>query len=239
MSKLAKNILAKIKKEKIFPRAKWLFMLKNLSLHLAFVLAILLGAVGFAVILTAISSSDFDFFQRKIPVLFKLLPAFWILFLVTFLAFAIFNFRKTKGGHRVNFFVLLLGNFAASIFVGSLIFASFGPGRIGNLENHFAKRMHMKGLHEREISRWQNPENGFLAGKILRVENERIFVLQDFSKQVWQVDFARAKKMHFVKVTPNEKVKMRGEKNSENSFTAAMLAPLGPPPNHRPPWIEF
>jgi len=87
MEKVGKKVLEKIRKEDIKPIPKWHFMLKNSFIWGLFIVNLLLGAIGFAVVIYLLVNNDatWDFSLTKN--IFQ-----WILLAIPFVCLQYFFF---------------------------------------------------------------------------------------------------------------------------------------------------
>ena len=82
---LSKNVLKKIKEDKIEPKPKWIFSLRDLAFWAIFAISLVLGSISTSLIIFILRSNDWDLYKRLGHGLFKFvlitLPYFWLIFL--------------------------------------------------------------------------------------------------------------------------------------------------------------
>jgi len=219
--KKSKKLLDKITSEQIKPSPRWHFVLQNYIFWSVFLMFIIFGSFAFSIILYATTESDFDllfFSGSKIEFLFSTLPLLWILFLGIFLIISIVGIRHTKIGYRYSVLKILGFNILLSIILGALFFYTGGAKK---MELIFAGNIPVyKSIEERRISRWSNPENGFLSGVILKNRNKEIILIEDFNKKKWEVDIKNAFIRSRVNLNLGEKIKIIGKILENNIFIA-------------------
>ena len=236
-TKFSEKILQKIRQKNLRPRSKFFFVARNSLFWAGFILSIFAGAAGFAVILAAIFGADFRFLiSRKVEFFFEILPIFWFVFWILFLIFAVANFRQTSRGWRVRGAFLFLGNFAASVFFGAIFLAAIGIEKIENLESRLP-RFGRENLIENRARRFHRPDFGRLAGEILEIsENiggEKNLTLRDFRhEKIWKIEFENVE--IFGEIAVGARVKIVGEKVSEEVFRAEKIGEFRRPPGFPP-----
>jgi len=126
--KLEQQILEKIKKEKIKPRPKVYFVIKNSFFISLFFISTILGAISFSVIFYIFSNdqSILNYFNLKY---LKNGIFFWLLILIFFIFLALKNSKQIKNSYRYSWNILLLVNLSISIILG-FVFFNFGLGKI-------------------------------------------------------------------------------------------------------------
>lgn len=222
----SQELLDKITEEQIKPSPRWHFLLKNYIFWSVFLLFAVFGSIAFSIILYAVIESDFNLLSSacsKIESLFSILPLLWILFLGIFSIVSIFGIRHTKTGYRYSFLKILSFNILLSVFLGALFFYTGGAEK---MERIFAKNVPIyKSFEERKISRWSNPENGFLSGIILENKNAKIIFMEDWDGKKWEINFEKAVIKGRIFLEKDTKIKMIGEISVDNVFIATQIGP--------------
>jgi hypothetical protein len=225
MGKLCDKVLHKIKEEKISPKPRWHFLLRDCFLWLAFAVSVIVGSLAFCVIFTITLNNDWDIYDRLGRTFFQhvifSLPYLWIILVILFLGLAFYNYKHTKEGYRYEAFTILGLSVIASIVLGALFSASGAGERIDlYLVRNFPGYEKLSCCRNRQDI-WLQPEKGLLAGEIMEIEDESDFTLEDFNGFVWQVE----KEPDFVRRGPvlereGEEVKLLGEREDEFIFHA-------------------
>jgi len=231
MEKLSQKVLEKIKEEKIEPRPRWQFLLKNYSIWTSFVISVGIGAVAFCVTLDILTDNDWDVYRYAIenPMekIFLSFPFLWIIALMLFLGLAYYNYKNTKGGYKYETYYIVGLSILGSVILGGIFHYYFGMGE--KMEALLAENMpfykkiysHCK---DREV--WLQPEKGLLGGEIVRISTPSSFELEDFSGMSWVV-----KKEKNVLIRGNsslfekEEVRIIGEKEEDSIFRAVEIRP--------------
>ena len=189
MANITEKILEKIKEEKIIPKPRWQFLLKNYVLWTAFGASIVVGSLSFAVILNTAFENDWDIYRYldKNPVIFIFisLPYFWIIFLALILAADYYEYKHTKSGYRYRGYLIVLGSIFISFILG-LGFLRLGMGN--GIDEFLARNIpYYSGTLKHKKETWSHPEKGLLAGRIKRIIDDRDFNLEDFRGEIWEV----------------------------------------------------
>lgn len=219
--KKSQKLIDEITSKKIKPSPRWHFVFENYIFWSVFFVFIFFGSIAFSIILYATTESDFDllsFTGSKVEFLFSILPLLWVLFLGIFSIISIFGIRHTKTGYRYSFLKILSANILLSVLLGSLFFYTGGAKK---MEQIFADNIPVyKSFEERRISRWSNPENGFLSGVILENKNKELILIKDFSGNHWEVDIQETFICSNLYLNKGDKIKIIGKILENNIFIA-------------------
>lgn len=231
-SKFSDFIVQKIQKEHIKPIARWHFVLKNILFWCVFTVSILLGAIGFSVIIFALQQAEIGivsvFFKDDIPFFLALLPLFWIVFFVLFVLFSFWGVQHTKKGYRLPFWMLLGINMVLSIGLGTSFHAFDGGEKIEKIVSDNAP--FYQGMERKMKKVWHHPQYGRISGRVLSIQDENIFLLDSFSGDVWEIDTSTRKETdHFAfEILPDALVKILGKPLNEKRFKADIIRPFMP-----------
>ena len=119
-----KRILVKIKKEKIKPKSKWYFILKNSFYLSSFVIFLMLGSISFSIIFYIFSGNTSILIQNYNISELKNAVIFWSILLFVFLIFSILNNKKIFNSYKYSNFSILLFNISISFLIGYLLYFS-------------------------------------------------------------------------------------------------------------------
>lgn len=232
------KVLEKIKRDKIEPKAKWHFLLKDWLVWFLFGLSMAIGALATAVSIFHLKNSDWEIYNRvpggSVNFLFQVLPYFWLIIFILFVIVAYFNFKHTKTGYRYNILIVISVSLFLTLCLGALAF------RIGwgeRLENSLSSGVSFyPGLEHRRARMWARPGEGFLAGEILSV-GEKDFALLDLEDKEWTVSIEQAKLPPVFIIKVGDIVRVVGQKKDDSVFVADMIMTedmLGHMMNNRP-----
>lgn len=226
LKEIESKILKEIKEKKIHPLSKYFFRVKYLGLWFLGIIFIILGGLAVSMVWTVLKYGDWDIYFRLTDNLFFFIflvfPYFWLLLFMAFALFAFWGFKKTKYGYRHKL-IYIISVCIISVGVLAVFFQFAGIGRVmenflaDNFSSSYRKVNNMRGV-------WANPERGLLSGTIKSIENNEI-KLDDFSGQNWKVNIADSRISSQVELKKDEKVKVLGEMQDENSFKAQEIRP--------------
>lgn len=239
ISSLGQDVLKAIKSKKIKPEPKWKFILRNYFLWSISSLSMLIGAFAFSVIIYMLKNNDWDVYENindsLLGFILLTLPYFWIVFLIIFVFVADYNLKHTKKGYRYRVHFLTLVSVAVSMFLGFFLY-NFGVGRA--IDDAFAERIPLyrqsvNKMHQRGMF-WNRPNDGFLSGVVISIENENNFKINDIRDVVWQIEASEAEMFLISELLVDHGVRIYGEKieilseteNLERKFRALKVLPL-------------
>jgi hypothetical protein len=227
-----KKLVEKMKEEKMAPKPRWHFLLKDYVIWAAGTVALLIGAAAVSVLLYLLKYNGWELSagtnKNFWEFLLMTLPYFWIIFLGIFIFILYYNLQHTKKGYRYPVWVIIVFAILASIILGSAFYL-LGVGQ--KIDNILGKKAP---LYERIINPqmlfWLNPEEGRLTGIIASEVKDGNFYLVDPSGQAWEIlgrdseDDARS--ANFLRA--GEPVIIVGRVSGKNIFKAEMIRPALP-----------
>lgn len=225
---LVARILAQIKNNKLAPKPRWRFLLKNYMVWLSGVAALLVGAAAVSVMIYLFKYNDWEVCRqthKSLAEFFLLtLPYFWLLFLGFFVFVIYYNLKHTKHGYRYPLYALILVSVAASIILGSGFFL-MGWGE--KIDDILGRRMPFYGqVMNRQMAFWFNPEEGRLTGIVVDLPDERgYFYLVDPVGGNWQILSLRDRRRPEF-LLEGQPVNLIGQVLSDYQFQAEMVRPL-------------
>ncbi|PIQ77552.1 hypothetical protein COV82_03890 [Candidatus Peregrinibacteria bacterium CG11_big_fil_rev_8_21_14_0_20_46_8] len=234
--KLAQSVLEKIKKQKLEPRPRWHFVLKNGAFWLLFGLAALFGAKAVGLTLFAIFEIDFSLVYRagvRLPAILHMIPLIWVIAFLIFIIAAITGLHHTKRGYKFSVIRLIFINLAVSFVLGGILYAAGAAERTEN----FVRRAlpQYKGVEIRRERVWSQPQQGRLSGVIISVESDALLLLDDFGGSRWQILYAQAERRGPLQLIQGERVRILGVAQLGNRFEAEIISSWRPP--HHPPHV--
>jgi hypothetical protein len=189
MSDNCQEILKRIEKEKICPKSRWHFLLKNYVIWIFLALFIALGSLAVSTILFIVTTHDWDvndyLGKSFLSYVFISIPHFWILTFAILILLAYYSFSRTRYGYRQAVSRVFLGSFIASLFLGTGLFFC---GINSQVHEFFSKNVPFYNsliYYKEDI--WDNPEKGLLSGRITGIKSKNEFELTDFKGKIWQV----------------------------------------------------
>ncbi|MCF7846144.1 MAG: hypothetical protein K9L85_02810 [Candidatus Peribacteraceae bacterium] len=221
MQKLSKKILAEIKKQKIAPRERWIFLIKNYGIWALAIVALLLAAVFVGTSIADLLEAEWElrphFPGGQLNFFAHTIPFFWFVGIAAAVVLAFFLLRKTKRGYRFGLIALAGSILTASIAGGVSLLSTgllpkFQEFRMMNFPPHF------------DESEWQNPDEGFLIGEIIISEGV-VLSISSLDGSIWEVDISDAKIPPQFDFVVGDRVRVIGEKNGINSLEAEFIRP--------------
>jgi len=210
--------------ENVTPTPKWHFLAKKWLVITAFVASIALGALTVTGIIFSVANVGFAYYRLThdtfIGFLIDAAPFLWIISTILLFASAYATFRNTKAGYKYPILYIVGGVSAGSLVLG-LLFFTLGVGQI--LEEHTRKFSPLSSPLERIEARWNNPEEGRLAGKIITIDSEE-FELEDVSGMFWDIPHSNLIDSDLRILTINKRFRILGI-YSDNTFTACAVLP--------------
>lgn len=244
----SEELLRTINEKHISPKPKWEFLMKDWAIWTAGAISILIGGLAIGIIITLVRTDDVTVLQETnrlgTNLFLVLFPYFWILILIGFLVLAGFYLKHTKRGYRLTLPMYAAISVSLSIVLGICFYdAGFGQ-MIDSLLTNKPGRL-LEFVHPRAVL-WDRPMSGMLGGIVLAAQDERTFVLRDFSNQVWLVRVTDPR-FDTNRMPPHARVRCLGSQTGDMEFTAdrvmpwgsrkTILIPLPPPPSQQ--YFEF
>lgn len=224
----AQKILERIRKEEIRPTPMWKVLFKRLLVWVIIAFAICFGAISFSVILYVIQQTDFDLLSHldhsRLELVLALMPFIWVIFLVLFVLLSALGMRNIPKGYKHSLLKIFGITTLLSIVFGALICVAGGGQYI---EQTFESKIGIyRGVEQRKIEMWSNPDQGRLSGEIISVAQNSC-TMRDHQKADWTIEFQDAFVAGRVQLVVGERIKMIGEVKSEQVFTASEIKPWG------------
>lgn len=225
MTELEKKVLEAIESRNLVPRPYYVFFAKRSVFWTLAVLSIVLGALGVAVLLFAVSDyyatgwRTFD--NLPLDDLIASIPAIWLVSIFFFTASAYYGLRKTRRGYRFRPAQIVALCLAASIGLG-ILFHFFEAGRLVNdfLASNFAYYREQTNV---PFDEWNRPDEGFLGGTVESVDGKTSLRLKDFHGKEWFVDISGAIVKFDSPVEDEGDIAIRGIKTGPSAFRAETI----------------
>lgn len=220
---ISKEIVAKIKKEKIKPTEKWKVDLKNYAYWGVVGLFVFLSGAFFSLIifnLAGFGGEMFGFFGlgKFLKILIFAAPYLWIVAFAVCVVLGVLIFQKTKTGYRHNvlFVVSIILLFVSVIGV---------LGHVYRMNEKFEDRLLHNPKHPimsklKRDGRMLMPEEGILIGEIVKLEDDKLH-LKDPRDEKWKVFYSDKTKIgKKVELEQGKRIFIAGEKKGEHGFSA-------------------
>jgi hypothetical protein len=232
MGKICDKVLCKIKEEKIEPKPRWQFLVKEYLKWSIFAVSVFLGGFAVSFILHRILEHDPDMHlylhTGAIQYFLVSFPYIWLLIVAILLILVYFNYRHTKNGYCCRTIWVVAGGIAGSVLIGTFLYArkverpidNFLGSRVPFYENLFCCH------HRRDF--WIQPEKGLLGGEIIDLRSKESFSLKDFDGIFWDIENEDGQEIFWRDIPipqKNIEVKIFGEKKSSHVFGAKEVRP--------------
>ena len=241
--KISERLLDIIITNKIEPKPRWYFLMKNYTLYVFGALALIFGALGMSVIIYLLKYNDWQtglHIDNFLGFILMTLPYFWIVFFFIFVFIIYYNIKHSKKGYRYPAYLIIAISFLASVILGEIFFvAGFGE-KIADVIGR--KATLYKEMFNPQMSFWLNPEEGRLAGLIFFEENGEIYLI-DHSGNLWNILLAKEAKINIVNKN-NSPAHLLGEVIADKVFEAKMIEGAKPGksfmtrPKHDPRYLN-
>ena len=226
MDDFDKTVLKKIADRGIVPRPYLYFFAKRSVFWTLAALAILLGAISFAVALFALEDTlrSGGKSMKDMPLdefLFKL-PYLWLAVFALFSASAYFGFKNTRHGYRYSFFRSI--GLAGTVSIGLGLVLNLL--NIGGLTNAFltAHIPAYAAYTYLPFDEWRRPDQGQLGGDVLSVTDGQSLRLRDFNNKDWTVDISTSTIDVTDPLADEGDITIRGTRTGPDTFKASAIA---------------
>lgn len=237
MKDISKNIVEKIKKNRILPESRFRLRWKHYLFWMLMFIMILIGSLSLSMAIFSVSDLGTEFLfhtglGKFVFIILKTAPYLWIMLSMGALIFGIIAFRNTSKGYR-----------SSTLFITSLIVLVIS---ILGFSIHALKidnRMHraildrapgFKVLIKPGEGRWLRPGDGLIGGEIVGIESDML-TLKSFDEKEWSITFDEyTKKINIEEFKIGEKVGVMGKKTAEFSMRASFIRALSPDRNGHP-----
>lgn len=207
---ISDKTLKLITKNQIKPIPRWEFVMKNLGLWITLLVSLLILIIG-------ISISYFGLIDNLIT------PYLWYFIVLIFLGSSFILFNKTKRAYRFYSYQVLLPILFLGLVVGGVVFKLGLASKIDrSLESRSVLYRQMVPMR---MVVWNNPREGYLSGKIISINNNSDFKIEDFDNNVWNISGTNINIRTRVQMVVGEEIKLIGTQLSNNSFSATEIRP--------------
>jgi glucan phosphoethanolaminetransferase (alkaline phosphatase superfamily) len=226
---LSSKILESIKEKKIKPKPRWEFLIKDYIILASGIISIIIGALAVAVIIFMVLHSNRDLLSflnnSKLEYFLLSLPYYWFLFFSLFIVLAYFNIKHFKRGYRYTLQSIALISIGLSVILG-ILFYSVGFGKI--IDGVFLKKFPMyKNISHGMPKELIKPENGILAGNVIKINDLIILLKAEPSNKEWRVFLDSLKQRCVPDYKEGDTIIVMGEIKQEGEFVAYGIRPWG------------
>jgi hypothetical protein len=222
------KLLTKIKDEKINPKPRWQFLLKNYTVWLAGLLSLLIGAAAISVMIYLFKFNDWEIYDQTKKTFLEFfiltLPYYWFVFLGIFVLIISYNLKHTENGYRYSRLLLIGGSIIFSIILGTIFyFAGMGEA-IDNILGRQAPFYDQ--IINRHIDFWSQPGEGRLSGLVISTTDDGKFILIDRGNEQWLVGTENSKPYSGAVIVVGQPIRLLGEETGDHVFEADEILPI-------------
>lgn len=189
---ISDSVLQSIEEQQLQPSSKWSFLLKDGVVWISAGVVILFGALSVAITIAVYEHADIALVARTVesPVFLvaRLLPVFWVVMLIVFMAIAEFNLRSTKYGYRFHWLSMSLWLIAISL-VGGVVLHVVGIGE--RIDTAFEEGVPVYSQYlVPHHKQWTAPTAGVLSGVIIEYDatlEPALIQIETLDAEEWMV----------------------------------------------------
>lgn len=208
IAKISDRALKLISQKQIKPIPRWKFIIRNWGIWLILIVCLAFFVLG----------SSLSWFGLADNIIF---PHFWLSTLVVFFTLSFLIFEKTKKAYRYQKRLVVFSLLVLGLTIGGILFKTGLANRLDRgFEGGFPGYRHLVPI---KLEIWNNPSQGYLSGKITKV-NQNNFELEDFTGKTWIVTGTPLVKGR-QKLEEDVEIKLIGTKTGDSTFTAQEIRP--------------
>lgn len=224
---IQEKVIQKIKEEHIEPISRWKFVASNYSLWGATVGLVIIATLGLSTLLHVINEGEWDIYENFnmsfAHYVATVFPYVWLMLFLVVGLFAFLVLRLTKRGYRYTTGVVVsIGLITSTIFGFTFFFLGAGSFIDEALTNHI---LLYRTLPHHNVSIWNNPSKGLVAGTITEIESPTQFTLVDFNKIPWTIVESSTTWQRSPLRVVGAKIKIIGSSNNNGTFSAIEIRP--------------
>lgn len=224
----AQKVMNTIEAKKVAPIAKWHFVFKNSGFWLLWGTSVVLGACATAATIFVFLNSGWRYYtithDSFLRFLLDIVPFFWILALLSMVAFGYYNIRHTKRGYRFSFYLVVFSSVVASLLGGIILYALGIGSDIDNVRKPLPFSMPI--LSAEELY-WNNKDRGLIAGFVTKIDSQKekaeVSLLSGETELILTSELL-SNDMAFL--APGAHVRIIGSRNTKGDFVACAILPF-------------
>ena len=210
---LKSKVLDLIEREKIKPKTRLYFSVKDKALWSLLLISMIFGSIACSVMNFSFTNSEFGFYDMTndsfIDFLFRVTPYLWVILFVVFGLIGYENFKHTNKGYRYSFGFIVVVGLVINIVLG-IILHSFGVSKI--IDHDFSSdSMFIRSSDSLRQDSWNQPDRGILSGQVISY-GSTTFVLKDFNGNLWTVSSAYIPDVSLDLISTSSEVRVIGVK---------------------------
>lgn len=184
MKNLSERVLEIARTQNIKQIPRWYFLLIRFGMIALFTVTILVGAIAFGLLLdslwpdTSMGMQGRGFKQMALGAL----PMIWLCFATLLISLGYFLFRHFRYGYRIRPYIAIMMVLSASLFAGMIAFKTNATFYTHRVLMHRVPPYQKLFEGHRRIA-WVNPQEGRLAGEVIKVSADSIYIRDFFGKE--------------------------------------------------------
>ncbi len=222
------KLLAKIKEDKINPKPRWQFLLKDYVVWLVGLVALLIGAAAISVMIYLFKYNDWEIYDQTkksfLEFFILTLPYFWFVFLGLFVFIVYYNLKHTKSGYRYSAILLGGASILLSIILGSIFYVAGLGEKFDNILGSGAP--YYDCVINRHINFWAQPTEGRLSGLVTSLREGEKFILVDRGQEEWLVSTENSEPYSGATIILGQPIRLIGEEIGDHLFRADRILPV-------------
>ncbi|MBU4217143.1 hypothetical protein L6270_04930 [Candidatus Parcubacteria bacterium] len=214
MNTISDKVLNKIKKEQIKPLPIWQFRLRDSGQWIGLGLFILLIISALGLLWYFWSDGPWVHGGRLgFGLFFGRMPLLLLSVIIIGGGLALFDFRNIGRGYRYSVLKITLSLLLLGLILGGSL-NYFGASQ--RMDSFFSASPLYQNREAYMKDMWQRPNEGLLAGEIIKIQDDNNFSFQDFDGRTWTVDASKALWRHDLRAEINLRVKLIGTMDGNN-----------------------
>jgi hypothetical protein len=210
---LKSKVLDLIEREKIKPKTRLYFSVKDKALWSLLLISMIFGSIACSVMIFSFTNSEFGFYDMTndsfLDFLFRVTPYLWVILFVVFGLIGYENFKHTNKGYRYSFGFIVVVGLVINIVLG-IILHSFGVSKI--IDHDFSSdSVFIRSSDSLRQDSWNQPDKGILSGQVLSY-GSTTFVLKDFNGNLWTISSAYIPDISLDLISTSSEVRVIGVK---------------------------
>lgn len=226
---LEEKIKNKIDQEKLSPKSKYSFVLREWVVWMFGILSVIIGGLIVSAALFHLRNTHWGIYNvthdNFFDFLLEFLPFVWIILFSLFVFLTYKFLRTTRRGYKYNFISIIGGTFVLTIVFGIISF-NFGAGFV--IESKFGPRIPFyKDIEMKEKNLWDNFEKGLFLGMIVKKENDYYLATNKGDFKIYTDDLPKHLQNFFdLDNDEDEIVRIVGNLMEENEIYPCMIFPF-------------
>lgn len=222
------NVLHKIKEEKLSPKPRWQFLLKNILIWSLGIGSLILGAIATSLVFYMVTGEDAGVGRggaNPLEALLFIIPFFWLICLSIFALMVYFYIKHTKKGYKYPAKKIILFIVGASLLLGVVV-SVLGLDRM--IDDTLGERapFYDRVINPR-LEYWANPENGRLTGMVVSQNSPMEYNLVDPRGETWTL-ILTSDDDYNDKILVDHPVRLIGQTIAEHRFVIKEVMSVGP-----------